>query len=51
MGRYGFPFQCLPRLCSNCLIGGIITSLCTSFENLDNHGHGTKLEGTCMVVS
>lgn len=29
--------------------GGIITSLCTSFENLDNHGHGVKLEGMCMV--
>jgi hypothetical protein len=31
--------------------GGIITSLCTSFENLDNNGHGTKLEATCMLVS
>jgi choline dehydrogenase-like flavoprotein len=29
--------------------GGIITSLCTSFENLDNHGHGVKLEGMCMI--
>lgn len=28
---------------------GIITSLCTSFENLDNKGHGVKLEGMCMV--
>ncbi|PKS12927.1 hypothetical protein jhhlp_000268 [Lomentospora prolificans] len=29
--------------------GGIITSYCTQFENLDNQGHGTKLEPTCMV--
>lgn len=29
--------------------GGIITSLCTSFENLDGKGHGTKLETMCMV--
>lgn len=28
---------------------GIITSVCTSFENLDNAGHGPKLETTCMV--
>ncbi|KAB5558612.1 hypothetical protein GE09DRAFT_1237981 [Coniochaeta sp. 2T2.1] len=28
---------------------GIITSLCTSFENLDNAGHGTKLEGNCCL--
>ncbi|KAH8909806.1 GMC oxidoreductase [Coniochaeta sp. PMI_546] len=28
---------------------GIITSVCTSFENLDNNGHGPKLEPTCMV--
>ena len=28
---------------------GIITSLCTSFENLDNNGHGTKLESTCCL--
>ncbi|KAK3692226.1 hypothetical protein B0T22DRAFT_531748 [Podospora appendiculata] len=29
--------------------GGIITSVCTSFENLDGHGHGVKMEGTCML--
>ncbi|KAM7192803.1 GMC oxidoreductase [Rhypophila sp. PSN 637] len=29
--------------------GGIITSVCTSFENLDGHGHGSKLEATCML--
>lgn len=29
--------------------GGILTSLCTSFENLDNNGHGTKLEPVCMT--
>lgn len=33
------------------LSGGIITSYSSSFENLDGHGHGTKLEATCMVVS
>ncbi|KAL3424760.1 long chain fatty alcohol oxidase [Phlyctema vagabunda] len=27
--------------------GGILTSVCTSFENLDGHGHGVKLEVTC----
>ncbi|CAI4219504.1 unnamed protein product [Parascedosporium putredinis] len=31
--------------------GGIITSYCSEFENLDNAGHGVKLEPTCMVVS
>lgn len=30
--------------------GGIITSVCTAFENLDGQGHGVKLEGTCMLV-
>ncbi|KAA8629797.1 hypothetical protein SMACR_01933 [Sordaria macrospora] len=29
--------------------GGIITSVCTAFENLDGQGHGVKLEGTCML--
>lgn len=29
--------------------GGIITSLCSSFEDLDGHGHGVKLEGMCMI--
>ncbi|TKW50203.1 Long-chain-alcohol oxidase FAO2 [Colletotrichum tanaceti] len=29
--------------------GGIITSYCSSFEDLDKAGHGVKLEGTCMV--
>ena len=31
--------------------GGIITSVTTEFENLDEKGHGVKLEPTCMVVS
>lgn len=31
--------------------GGILTSVCTSFENLDSHGHGAKLEATCMMPS
>jgi hypothetical protein len=26
--------------------GGILTSVCTTFENLDGHGHGCKLETT-----
>lgn len=30
--------------------GGIITSYCTDFENLDGAGHGVKLEPMCMVV-
>lgn len=25
--------------------------MCTSFENLDNHGHGVKLETACMMPS
>lgn len=29
--------------------GGIITSVCSEFENLDGFGHGVKLETTCMV--
>ncbi|RFU25570.1 hypothetical protein B7463_g10767, partial [Scytalidium lignicola] len=29
--------------------GGILTSVCTTFENLDGHGHGAKLEATCML--
>ncbi|KAM0284819.1 hypothetical protein ACHAQH_001740 [Verticillium albo-atrum] len=29
--------------------GGIITSYCSTFENLDNAGHGVKLEPTCAV--
>ncbi|KAK7750996.1 hypothetical protein SLS62_007129 [Diatrype stigma] len=29
--------------------GGIITSVCTSFENLDGKGHGTKIETTSMM--
>ncbi|THV55113.1 hypothetical protein BGAL_0014g00430 [Botrytis galanthina] len=31
--------------------GGILTSVCSSFENLDSHGHGVKLETTCMMPS
>lgn len=31
--------------------GGIITSYCGEFENLDKKGHGVKLETLCMVVS
>lgn len=29
--------------------GGIITSYCDEFENLDRKGHGVKLEPSCMV--
>ncbi|KAK5664161.1 hypothetical protein OQA88_376 [Cercophora sp. LCS_1] len=29
--------------------GGIITSVCLNFENLDGKGHGAKLEPTCML--
>ncbi|KAK1971198.1 GMC oxidoreductase [Colletotrichum sublineola] len=29
--------------------GGIITSYCSSFEDLDKAGHGVKLEPTCMI--
>lgn len=29
--------------------GGIITSCNDEFENLDQHGHGVKMETTCMV--
>src|SRR4051794_26228190 len=32
-------------------IGGIITAYISEFENLDNKGHGVKIETTCMVVS
>lgn len=31
--------------------GGIITSYCAEFENIDNSGHGVKMETTCMLVS
>ncbi|KAL5353149.1 hypothetical protein ACLOAV_001180 [Pseudogymnoascus australis] len=31
--------------------GGILTTVCSSFENLDGHGHGVKLEATCMLPS
>lgn len=31
--------------------GGILTTVCTSFENLDGHGHGVKLETTVMMPS
>lgn len=31
--------------------GGILTSVCSSFENIDGHGHGVKLEATCMLPS
>lgn len=31
--------------------GGILTSVCTSFENLDGHGHGVKLETSTMLPS
>ncbi|KAK7953011.1 hypothetical protein PG988_013705 [Apiospora saccharicola] len=33
----------------NPMDGCAISSVCTSFENLDGEGHGVKLEGTCMV--
>lgn len=29
--------------------GGILTSVCSSFENQDGHGHGAKIEATCML--
>ncbi|KAI1267375.1 GMC oxidoreductase [Xylariaceae sp. FL1019] len=29
--------------------GGIITSVCTSFENLDGKGHGAKIEPSIMI--
>ncbi|RYP45147.1 hypothetical protein DL768_008465 [Monosporascus sp. mg162] len=29
--------------------GGIITSVCTSFENLDGKGHGVKIETSAMI--
>lgn len=31
--------------------GGIITSYCSEFQDLDGKGHGVKLEPTAMVVS
>lgn len=31
--------------------GGILTSVVGSLENQDGHGHGTKLEATCMMPS
>ncbi|OWP02346.1 hypothetical protein B2J93_3134 [Marssonina coronariae] len=31
--------------------GGILTSVVNSLENLDTHGHGAKLEATCMMPS
>lgn len=31
--------------------GGILTSVVYEFENLDSHGHGTKIETTAMVPS
>ncbi|KAF8848869.1 putative long-chain-alcohol oxidase FAO2 [Acephala macrosclerotiorum] len=31
--------------------GGILTTVCSSFENLDGHGHGVKLECTAMLPS
>ncbi|QSZ30525.1 hypothetical protein DSL72_000079 [Monilinia vaccinii-corymbosi] len=30
---------------------GILTSVCSSFENLDSHGHGVKLEASSMMPS
>ncbi|KAK8097036.1 long chain fatty alcohol protein [Apiospora kogelbergensis] len=33
----------------NPMDGCAISSVCTTFENLDGEGHGVKLEGTCMV--
>jgi len=31
--------------------GGILTAVCTEFENLDGKGHGCKLEATNMIPS
>lgn len=31
--------------------GGILTTVCTSFEDLDGHGHGVKLETSTMLPS
>lgn len=33
------------------LLGAIITSCCTQFENIDGTGHGIKIESTAMMVS
>lgn len=29
--------------------GAPLTTVCSSFENLDGHGHGVKIEATCML--
>ena len=29
--------------------GGILTAVCSEFENLDGHGHGTKIEAMTML--
>ncbi|KAL1864624.1 hypothetical protein Plec18167_009689 [Paecilomyces lecythidis] len=29
--------------------GGILTTIVSDFENLDGHGHGTRVEATCML--
>ncbi|KAH8595718.1 long chain fatty alcohol oxidase-like protein [Bisporella sp. PMI_857] len=29
--------------------GGILTSVCTSYDNIDGQGHGVKIETCCMV--
>ncbi|KAI9838089.1 MAG: hypothetical protein M1819_006244 [Sarea resinae] len=31
--------------------GGILTTVCDEFQNLDGHGHGPKLEATTMLPS
>ncbi|KAI1812680.1 GMC oxidoreductase [Poronia punctata] len=32
-----------------CWEGGVITSVCTTFENLDGKGHGAKIETSCGI--
>lgn len=54
MGRYVLPPHSLHSLNPNNntpTSGGILTSVCTTFENLDGHGHGSKLEATIMLPS
>lgn len=33
------------------MAGGILTSVVSSFDNIDGHGHGVRLERPAMLVS
>lgn len=49
-------FEALRRRCclenaDHGVLGAIITSYCSEFEDLDGHGHGVKLETMNMTVS